>query len=288
MRRNIKKLLCVMMIMIMSVSVMACGSKSKSGAEKLSAEEIYTKMAEASKDVEGMTGKANFDVVVSLGGTEMPFSGNMEVKTVTEPIQAFMKLETKVSLLGQEQTTNYEMYEVTSEDGNSIETFLNNGQGWEYESVDIKEDSELAENLKELENVKELMSSVDYSEVVKYFDKIKAKTSGDNYVINMEVSSDKLIEKVKETEYGSYLEEADISKIPNIVIKGKVTVDSKTFLPKSMTFSVGSMEIENAYEGMNVELKKCEFTYTYESFEKPEIVVPEEALDAKNNYKVNY
>lgn len=281
MKRNIKKLICVMMIMIMAVSVMACGSKSKSSAEKLSAEEIYTKMAEASKEIEGMSGKTNFDVVVSVGGTEMPFTGNMEMKTVTEPLQTFMKLETKVSLLGQEQTMNYEMYEVTSEDGNSIETFLNDGQEWKYESVDIEQDPEITENLKELENIKELMSSVDYSEVVKYFDKIKAKTSGDNYVINMEISSDKLIEKVKETKYGSYLEDSDISEIPNITITGKVTVDGKTFLPKNMTFSVGSMELENAYQGMSVELKKCEFTFTYESFEKPEIVVPEEALAAK-------
>lgn len=276
MRRNIKKLLCVMMIMIMAVSVMACGSKSsKSGAEKLSAEEIYAKMSEAAKDIEGLSCKVNFDVLVSLAGTEMPITGNVEMKAVAEPVQTYMKMDFKMSVLGQEQSMAYEMYEVTSDDGNSVEIYMNEDGEWTYDSAELDESNQITEN------IKEVMSSVDYSKVAEYFDKIDTKVSGSNYVINMKASSSKIIDKIKETVYGSYLEDADLSEIPEIEITAKVTVDSETFLPKDMTISVGSVEIENAYEGMSVELKKCELTYTYDSYGKVDIVVPEEALAAK-------
>lgn len=279
MKRNIKKLFCTVMIMIMSVSAVACGSKSS--AENLSAEEIYTKMAEASKNIEGMSGKANMDILFSMGNSstefEVPITGNMETKTILEPMQAYMKMDYKMSLMGQEQSLVYEVYEVTSDDQKTIETYMNEDGEWTYKAVDLEED-EISEEIK---NAITSMNTVDYSKILKYFDKIDAKASGSNYVINMKVTSSKLIEKIQETEYASYLEDIDMSEIPEIEITAKITVDSKTFLPKNMTLSVGNMQIENVYEGMNISLKKCELTYTYDSYENIEIVVPEEALAAK-------
>lgn len=279
MKRNIKKLFCTVMIMIMAVSAVACGSKSS--AENLSAEEIYTKMAEASKNIEGMSGKANMDILFSMGNSstefEVPITGNMETKTILEPMQAYMKMDYKMSLMGQEQSLVYEVYEVTSDDQKTIETYMNEDGEWTYKAVDLEED-EISEEIK---NAITSMNTVDYSKILKYFDKIDAKVSGSNYVINMKVTSSKLIEKIQETEYASYLEDIDMSEIPEIEITAKITVDSKTFLPKNMTLSVGNVQIENVYEGMNISLKKCELTYTYDSYENIEIVVPEEALAAK-------
>lgn len=274
MKNSIKKLLCVVMVMVMAMSVMACGSKSKkSNLEKLSAEELTTKVATASEGLEGVSGKADMDIVLSMSGTEMKMSGNMEMKSINEPVQAYIKADMNMEVLGQKQEISYEVYEVSSEDGNTMETYMYDGNGWTYQAVDMTENAEMIAELTEL------MNTIDYAKVTEYFDSVKTKTSGNNYVLEMKVSSGKLIEKLEDSEYASALEEVDLSSIPDIEITASLAVDGKTFLPKTMklTASMDSME----YEGMEMSLDKCEVNYTYDSYENIEIVVPEAALAAK-------
>lgn len=274
MRKSFKKLLCVVMVMIMAMSVMACGSKSKkSNLEKLSAEELTTKVSTASEGVECVSGKSDMNVVLSMGGTEMTMSGNMEMKSIKEPLQAYVKADMKMAFLGQEQPISYEVYEVTTEDGSAMDTYMYDGSEWTYQSVDMTETNKLTSELTEL------MSSIDYSKVAEYFDDINAKTSGNNYVVTMKASSSKVIEKLQDSELASALEKVDLSAIPEIEITASMTVDGKTFLPKTMTMTATMDKME--YEGMELELKECEINYTYDSFENVEIEIPEAALAAK-------
>jgi hypothetical protein len=274
MKKSIKRLLCVMMAMAMAMSLMACGSKSdnskKTKLEELSAEEVYNKMAEAAEGVDGVTASADMNVAATMSGMEVSVAGNMEVKTSAEPVNSYVKVDGTLNVLGQENALTYEVYEIVSDD--VIDTYMYDGEEWTHEEAE--NDTELTDK------ITTMADSIDYSKVAEYFDSIESKISGNNYVLNMQVSSSELLSKLQDSEYASYLEDIDTTQIPELTISATVTVDGETFLPKTMNFSI-EMEGTAEYQGMEIAITTCEFNLNYDSYGNVEITVPDEALSAE-------
>lgn len=282
MKKNLTKLFSILMMMVFVMSMVACGSKSttagseKSNLEKLSVDELMDKMTEAAKDVEGITFKGNIGAILSVSDQKMEGSVKFEAKTnIKETTDGYVKADVSINALGQKQDMTVEMYEVMNE--NTMETYVKLFDNWVYESVDLTE----SEDEIDMDKLTDALKSIDFSALNEYFDKVEVKTSGNNYNLVYEVTSAKLIEKIENSIFASSLEDTDTSKIPDIKISFTLSVDGKTFLPKSMKLDIDMNSFE--VEGMEIKLTDFVFEVEYEAFDSVEITIPDEALEAKEN-----
>lgn len=261
------------------MSLVACGSKSSSSGssntklEELSAEELLKKVSDAAKDIRGVSATGNLGAKISVSGQEMEASAKFEVKSNSEPVQSYVKTDADINLMGQEQKMTVECYQIYGED--TVETYTNVLDKWTYDFVDLSEEDF------DMEEIMEIFKDVDFSAVGEYFDKIEVKTSGNNYNLEVKLSSTGLIEKIENSIFSSVLDDVDTSVIPDTVINLTFVVDGKTFLPKSMSLGIDMESIES--DGLEIELSDFVFDVKFNSFDSVEITVPDEALEAKEN-----
>lgn len=275
MKKNLTKLVSIFMMLVLAMSLMACGSKSatageqKSNLEQLSANDLIDKMSEALKDVEGISLKGNISGTVSVSGEKMGGSAKIESKVnLKDSVAAYVKANISVDVLGQTQDMTVETYELVNED--TMETYVNYLDQWTYESVELSENNNI-----------DITSSIDFSAIEEYFDKVEVKTSGNKYNLVYEITSTNLIDKLENAGFlpSSVLEE--ISEIPDVKVTLTVAVDGKTFLPSTMSLGIDMDKFE--VEGMEFELTDFVCEIEYESYGSVEITVPDEALEAKEN-----
>lgn len=279
MKKNLAKIISVFMMLVLAMSLVACGSKSSSSGssntklEELSAEELLKKVSDAAKDIRGVSATGNLGAKISVSGQEMEASAKFEVKSNSEPVQSYVKTDADINLMGQEQKMTVECYQIYGED--TVETYTNVLDKWTYDFVDLSEEDF------DMEEIMEIFKDVDFSAVGEYFDKIEVKTSGNNYNLEVKLSSTGLIEKIENSIFSSVLDDVDTSVIPDTVINLTFVVDGKTFLPKSMSLGIDMESIES--DGLEIELSDFVFDVKFNSFDSVEITVPDEALEAKEN-----
>lgn len=278
MKRKITKVLSLVMMLVVAMSLMACGSKSSSSnLKEISAEELFEKVSEASKDAKGISMTGTMGAKIASDGQEVSFSIDYDSKTNNEPLESYVKANATVNMLGQEQEMEMELYEVTAEDG-SIDVYMNILGQWMYQSMDT---SDADVDTAEIEAALEMIQSIDFETVSEYFDKMEVKTNKNNYNLVVELTSAKLIEKLEASAFASALEDIDTTEIPDVTIKLSLTVDGKTFLPKAMTinFDMGSFEVE----GTEMQISDVVLDFKVNSYDSVEITVPDEALEAKDS-----
>lgn len=281
MKSKFTKIVSVLMMLVLSMSFVACGSKSatskseESNLEKLTAEELLDKISEAAKDIEGVSITGDIGAKISISGQEMEANVNLEAKANKEPSASYCKVDAAIDLLGQKQDVSAEVYSVMN--GNTMELYTNVLDKWSYESTDLSE----AEDDIDTEQIMDMLENIDYAAVSEYFDNIDVKTNGSNYELVFEVTSANLIDKLKDSAFASALEDADTSAVPDITVKFTLAVDGKTFLPKTVSLDIDMDSFES--EGMEIELSYFEFELNFDSFDSVEITVPDEALEAKEN-----
>ena len=271
--KTIKRLLCLTMAMIMAMSVVACGSKSdKQKVPAITTEELMTKVSEANIEAAGVTAEGTMDISAKLSGMEIALKADYNMKTNVDPMQAEIEMNMDMDAMGQKESVSCVIYEIA--DGDLMETYTGMNGDWTYQSVDMEEYNVYIEELVELG------TSFNIEDYADYFDKMETKASGDNYVLTLSSSTKTILSKLEESEFASYLEGVDTSIIPEAKVTMKCTFDGKTYLPVSTSFSVELPK--TTYEGMEIELDKCEMNFKYTSFDAVEITVPEEALAAKS------
>lgn len=276
MKKSLKKLLSMTLVIVLSMSLMACGSKeSSSNLDKLSAEDLLNKVVEASKDTKGASGKADFDVQLLMSGQgqemDMKMAGNMKVEANTDPEQSHMTMDFSYDMLGQSQKLNMEMYQIT--DGEKAEVYTKQDDEWTYESTDLSEYSD------SIAKATEMFKNFDYGKVSEYFDSIECNTSGKKYELVAKMSSKKLMSILEDEDIDLSSLGLDLSTIPAFEVTLTASFDGKTFLPASIKLGVSIDKFE--LQGVSVELKKFDFAMDFTSYEAVEITVPEEALAAK-------
>lgn len=276
MKRKITRLLSIMLVLVMAMSLMACGSKkstktSKNELSELTAEELVTKVSSASQDIKGVSATANVDVAVSLSGMEMSAEGALELKSNIDPSQTYSKINLTIDALGEKQDINAETYEIFNDD--KIDSYSLVDGEWSYTSIDA---SEYADVMSDLTSS---LESIDYSMVSEYFDKIEASSKDGNYELTMTVTTEKLLSKLEELGLTKELGDIDLSVVPDATVTLKSAFDGKTYLPVSTSMAVEMDPIE--YQGTKIELTTFIFDMTFDSYDSVDITVPKEALAAK-------
>lgn len=276
MKRNVTKILSVMLVLVMAMSLMACGSKkedkkSNKNLASLTAEELMNKVSDASKNVEGMSEKIKLDVAVSLSGMEMSLNGTVDAKTNVEPMNTYAKVDLTMNAMGTEQAVKSETYMVENDD--KIDMYTLTDDEWSHESMDSSEYKDsISEAVSKLE-------SIDYSDITKYFEESKAEVKDGKYQLILSTSTEDLIKKLEESEYADKLGDYDLSSIPEAKVTFNINYNAKTYLPESASIDLDMDTI--SYEGVEIELSKFVFEIEFTSYDAVKIDIPDEALAAE-------
>ena len=277
MKRNVTKVLSVLLVLVMAMSLMACGSKksddkkSNKNLASLTAEELVNKVSEATTDVKGISSKITLDAAVTASGMDMSVSGTVESKANVDPAESYLKVDLSSNALGQDRNVNSEVYMVQNDD--KIDTYTLYDGEWSYESADL---SEYTDGITDLVSQ---LQSIDYKEVSKYFGEGKVEKKNGNYQLTMSTSTEDLLNNLEASEYGDKLKSMDLSAVPMATITLKVVLDGETYLPVSA--KVGFDMDKITYEGIEIELTKFDFGIDFTSYDAVDIKVPDEALAAK-------
>lgn len=281
MKRKLKKIVSVLMMLVLSMSFVACGSKSvtskseESNLEKITAEELLDKISEAAKNIKGVSLTGDIGGKINISGQDMEADVNLEAKADVESSASYCKADVALDLLGQKQDVSAEVYSVMN--GDTMEIYTKVLDKWSYEPADLAGASDGIDT----EQIMDMLENIDYSSVSEYFDNIEVKTSGGNYELVLEATSASIIDKLKDSVLASELEDADTSAVPDITVKFILAVDGKTFLPKTVSLDIDMDRFET--DDMEIELSYFEFKLNFDSFDSVEITVPDEALEAKEN-----
>jgi hypothetical protein len=277
MKRNVTKVLSVLLVLVMAMSLMACGSKksddkkSNKNLASLTAEELVNKVSEATTDVKGISSKITLDAAVSASGMDMSVSGTVESKANVDPAESYVKVDLSSNALGEDRNVNSEVYMVQNDD--KIDTYTLYDGEWSYESADL---SEYTDSITDLVSQ---LQSIDYKEVSKYFGEGKVEKKNGNYQLTMSTSTEDLLNNLEASEFGDKLKSMDLSMVPMATITVKVVFDGETYLPVSA--KVGFDMDKITYEGIEIELTKFDFGIDFTSYDAVDIKVPDEALAAK-------
>lgn len=291
MKKNIKKILCVLMILVLAMSFTACGSKKSSSnadskddkntqtdkeekLEELTVEEIYEKMSEAAKDVKGSSSEASFVFDVEMADEAMEITGDITCEANIEPINAHMNMELKIEYAEQSLDMDMEMYEIQEDD--KIKVYTNVMDQWTYEETDMADMEDLGFDMSMLEDF-------DFSKLEEFLDiaEVKAEKDG-NYKIDITITTDKVIEILESLELGDEIKEYK-SMLPDASLMVSLVVDGKTFLPEKMSIYLEMDEFE-IEEGQSLKINEVSMDMKYNSYEDVEIKVPDSVVkEAEDN-----
>lgn len=274
MKLKMKRIASVGLAVVMSLSLMACGSKSTSSSAKSEDNnEILKKVVEASKDVKSVEGTSEFDFKLSAAGQEMmSMSGEAVIKSTTEPQNIYTKLTATMSSMGKTQDMNSETYEVVN--GDKAEVYENTDGEWKYNEVDMSEYSDM------IEEFKSSLDDFDYDKITDYVDKVTTKKDGNEYSIVIEASLKNIFDELEKTELSDKLSALGTTEIPDMKIVVTMTADAETCLLKSMSVKLDSDKFE--IQGIECSIDSFKFETNIENYDDVEITVPDDVLAAKD------
>lgn len=286
MKKNLKKLVSLVLVVVLAMAMAACGSSevekdaNAGSADQLSTEQLFEKIKTTSTDVDGITMSGNVElamkITVSADGVdakaEMGMDGTIEAKTSTEPKASYMKGEFSMDVLGQSQNMEFENYAVAN--GDSMDVYSKEDGEWSYEKDDISEYSGM------LEGLQSSLKDVRFADIKEYCSDITSELKKGNYTIVAKMDSKKLLEMAEDAGADSSSLGVDLSAIPDFTVIITVVVDAEKYLPQSMSVALDMDKFE--MQGATYELSKCVIEFTVDSYDAVTITVPEEALAAKD------
>ena len=286
MKKNLKKLVSLVLVVVLAMAMAACGSSevekdaNAGSADQLSTEQLCEKIKTTSTDVDGITMSGNVElamkITVSSDGVdakaEMGIDGTIEAKTSTEPKASYMKGEFNMDAMGQSQNMEFENYAVAN--GDSMDVYSKEDGEWNYEEDDISEYSGM------LQGLQSSLKDVSFADIKEYCSDITSELKKGNYTIVAKMDSKKLLEMAEDAGADSSSLGVDLSAIPDFMVIITVVVDAEKYLPQSMSVALDMDKFE--MQGATYELKKCVIEFTVDSYDAVTITVPEEALAAKD------
>ncbi len=286
MKKNLKKLVSLVLVVVLAMAMAACGSSevekdaNAGSADQLSTEQLFEKIKTTSTDVDGITMSGNVElamkITVSSDGVdakaEMGIDGTIEAKTSTEPKASYMKGEFNMDAMGQSQNMEFENYAVAN--GDSMDVYSKEDGEWNYEEDDISEYSGM------LQGLQSSLKDVSFADIKEYCSDITSELKKGNYTIVAKMDSKKLLEMAQDAGADSSSLGVDLSAIPDFMVIITVVVDAEKYLPQSMSVALDMDKFE--MQGATYELKKCVIEFTVDSYDAVTITVPEEALAAKD------
>ena len=286
MKKNLKKLVSLVLVVVLAMAMAACGSSevekdaNAGSADQLSTEQLFEKIKTTSTDVDGITMSGNVElamkITVSSDGVdakaEMGIDGTIEAKTSTEPKASYMKGEFNMDAMGQSQNMEFENYAVAN--GDSMDVYSKEDGEWNYEEDDISEYSGM------LQGLQSSLKDVSFADIKEYCSDITSELKKGNYTIVAKMDSKKLLEMAEDAGADSSSLVVDLSAIPDFMVIITVVVDAEKYLPQSMSVALDMDKFE--MQGATYELKKCVIEFTVDSYDAVTITVPEEALAAKD------
>ncbi len=286
MKKNLKKLVSLVLVVVLAMAMAACGSSevekdaNAGSANQLSTEQLFEKIKTTSTDVDGITMSGNVElamkITVSSDGVdakaEMGIDGTIEAKTSTEPKASYMKGEFNMDAMGQSQNMEFENYAVAN--GDSMDVYSKEDGEWNYEEDDISEYSGM------LQGLQSSLKDVSFADIKEYCSDITSELKKGNYTIVAKMDSKKLLEMAEDAGADSSSLGVDLSAIPDFMVIITVVVDAEKYLPQSMSVALDMDKFE--MQGATYELKKCVIEFTVDSYDAVTITVPEEALAAKD------
>ena len=286
MKKNLKKLVSLVLVVVLAMAMAACGSSevekdaNAGSADQLSTEQLFEKIKTTSTDVDGITMSGNVElamkITVSSDGVdakaEMGIDGTIEAKTSTEPKASYMKGEFNMDAMGQSQNMEFENYAVAN--GDSMDVYSKEDGEWNYEEDDISEYSGM------LQGLQSSLKDVSFADIKEYCSDITSELKKGNYTIVAKMDSKKLLEMAEDAGADSSSLGVDLSAIPDFMVIITVVVDAEKYLPQSMSVALDMDRFE--MQGATYELKKCVIEFTVDSYDAVTITVPEEALAAKD------
>ena len=286
MKKNLKKLVSLVLVVVLAMAMAACGSSevekdaNAGSADQLSTEQLFEKIKTTSTDVDGITMSGNVElamkITVSSDGVdakaEMGIDGTIEAKTSTEPKASYMKGEFNMDAMGQSQNMEFENYAVAN--GDSMDVYSKEDGEWNYEEDDISEYSGM------LQGLQSSLKDVSFADIKEYCSDITSELKKGNYTIVAKMDSKKLLEMAEDAGADSSSLGVDLSAIPDFMVIITVVVDAEKYLPQSMSVALDMDKFE--MQGATYELKKCVIEFTVDSYDAVTITVPVEALAAKD------
>ena len=286
MKKNLKKLVSLVLVVVLAMAMAACGSSevekdaNAGSADQLSTEQLFEKIKTTSTDVDGITMSGNVElamkITVSSDGVdakaEMGIDGTIEAKTSTEPKASYMKGEFNMDAMGQSQNMEFENYAVAN--GDSMDVYSKEDGEWNYEEDDISEYSGM------LQGLQSSLKDVSFADIKEYCSDITSELKKGNYTIVAKMDSKKLLEMAEDAGADSSSLGVDLSAIPDFMVIITVVVYAEKYLPQSMSVALDMDKFE--MQGATYELKKCVIEFTVDSYDAVTITVPEEALAAKD------
>lgn len=284
--KNLKKIVCLLMILVLAMSFTACGSKNSSKDSKkddvkvnanlaeLSVAEVLEKVAEASKDSTGAAFEANFEFDVEAADQAIKASADMTGETLVkdEAVSSHVNMTMNIDMAGQKMEMPMEMYLV--QDGDVMKMYMNMFETWTYQETDM---SDMGVSF-DMSQYEDMLKDIDMEKVLEYLDVAKVETKDGNYVVDMEITLATIMDAVKESGLLDG-EDVDLSILPKAALKVKFAVDGTTFLPASTTIVIEMDEFEMEGQKLAVNAFKVDMKYT--SYDVKEIVVPEEAIESE-------
>lgn len=283
MKKSLKKLLCLMMVVVLAMAFVACGSDddkkdedvNAGSADKLSTEQLLEKIATSTTEVKGISisGDIDLGLKLSMSGqeAEMAFNGTLEAKSSTDPKASYAKGEFGYDVLGQTESATFESYSVLN--GDVMEVYSNEDGEWSYEEEELSDYSDFVEDFQSA------MEDFDYSKIKDYCSELTSDLEDGDYTIVAKVDSKEIMELAEEAGADTSSLGVDISAIPEFELIFTIVVDAEKYLPKSISLALDMDEFE--MEGATYELTKCVIEFNVDSYDAVTIEVPEEALSAK-------
>ena len=290
MKKNIQKILCVLMILVLAMSFTACGSKKSSSnkdkaddkkeetskkdetddkdvssVEDLTVEEVLTKMSEASEEIKGAAIEGSFVFDVEMAEEAIAMSADFTCESNVDPLKAHMDMDMSMDYAGQSMDMTVELYEVQEDDVIKVYTCVMDQ--WTCEETDMSD----------MEFDMSQFADVDFSQFLDYLDKAEVKTEDGEYVIELELTMAKILEILEENGLSEEIEAYE-SMLPDATLTVEIGVDAESFLPTKMFIMLEMDEFE-VEEGQSLAVNEFSINMEYTSYEEADIEVPADVIE---------
>lgn len=279
--KKIQKILIMLAICLISIGVVGCSSnkeedkeniatqKKENKSSKLSGEEIFKKVNDATKEIKSSKRKMDYSEIMSAAGKKTETLVNTEAITTDNP--SITKLYSTVNLL--EKKSSVESYFT---DGVVYAKNEKTNEWFSIEDEELKKSLYTEKEFTEINGIMEIMNSVK--------DKLKMEEKDSEYEITYLGADASIKDYLKKV---TFMDEDVLEKLLDIVdiekIKINYKVDKSTFMPKEYTLQI-KLKIR---EGKEDDHFKINLKAVYSEINKVEpIKLPDEVKNAQE-YKGN-
>lgn len=279
--KKTQKILIMLAICLISIGVVGCSSnkeedkkniatqKKENKSSKLSGEEIFKKVNDATKEIKSSKRKMDYSEIMSAAGKKTETLVNTEAITTDNP--SITKLYSTVNLL--EKKSSVESYFT---DGVVYAKNEKSNEWFSIEDEELKKSLYTEKEFTEINGIMEIMNSVK--------DKLKMEEKDSEYEITYSGADASIKDYLKKV---TFMDEDVLEKLLDIVDIEKIEinykVDKSTFMPKEYTLQI-KLKIR---EGKEDDHFKINLKAVYSEINKVEpIKLPDEVKNAQE-YKGN-